>query len=73
MAKRTREQLVAAISREIRLSQVRTDAFDDAVSQALGLNRSDHRAVDVLEQDGPMTATRGGAATSATAGASSSR
>ena len=54
MSRRT--ELTAAISREIRRQQVRTDAFDDTVSIALGLNRSDHRCLDVLEQEGPLPA-----------------
>ena len=54
MSRRT--ELTAAISREIRRQQVRTDAFDDTVTAALGLNRSDHRCLDVLEQEGPLPA-----------------
>jgi len=54
MSRRT--ELTDAISREIRRQQVRTDAFDDTVAIALGLNRSDHRCLDVLEQEGPLPA-----------------
>lgn len=51
-----RIDLTEAISREIRRQQVRTDAFDDTVATALGLNRSDHRCIDVLDQEGPLPA-----------------
>ena len=51
-----RSELTDAITREIRRGQVRTDAFDDAISIALGINRSDHRTLDVLEQEGPLPA-----------------
>src|SRR5215510_3529160 len=51
-----RSELSHAISREIRRQQVRTDAFDDTVSIALGINRSDHRTIDVLDQEGPLAA-----------------
>ena len=51
-----RRELIDSITREIRRQQVRTDAFDDTVSIALGINRSDHRTLDVLEQEGPLPA-----------------
>jgi DNA-binding MarR family transcriptional regulator len=51
-----RIELTEAINREIRRQQVRTDAFDDTVAIALGLNRSDHRCIDVLDQEGPLPA-----------------
>ena len=54
MSRRT--ELKETITREIRRQQVRTDAFDDTVSIALGINRSDHRTLDVLEQEGPLPA-----------------
>jgi DNA-binding MarR family transcriptional regulator len=53
-----RSDLTRAIDREIRREQVRTDAFDDAVASALGLNRSDLRCIDVLDQEGPLPAGR---------------
>src|SRR5690349_13634301 len=53
-----RSELTDAITREIRRQQVRTDAFDDTISIALGINRSDHRTLDVLEQEGPLPAGR---------------
>src|SRR5579862_7727600 len=51
-----RSELEERISREIRRSQVRTDAYDDAVATALGLNRTDYRCIDALGIEGPLTA-----------------
>src|SRR2546425_10439383 len=51
-----RAELTEGITREIRRQQVRTDAFDDTISIALGINRSDPRTLDVLEQEGPLPA-----------------
>jgi DNA-binding MarR family transcriptional regulator len=51
-----RSDLEERINREIRRSQVRTDAYDDAVATALGLNRTDYRCVDALGIEGPLTA-----------------
>ena len=41
---------------EVRRSQSATDRFDTAVADALGLNRTDMRCIDVLQRSGPMTA-----------------
>lgn len=36
--------------------QLATDLFDDAVAAKLGLNRTDFRCLDILDQHAPMTA-----------------
>lgn len=51
-------ELAQAITIEVRRSQVRTDAYDDTVATALGLNRTDYRCLDALDVEGPMTAGR---------------
>ena len=51
------------------MAQVATDRFDQAVAEALGLNRTDMRCTDVLEQEGPVTAGRLAKATGLTSGA----
>jgi len=48
----SREELYAAILDEVRRGQVATDALDQAVADHLGLNRTDLRALDVLDQHG---------------------
>ncbi len=41
---------------EVRASQVATDAMDQAAADFLGINRTDYRALDVLDQKGRLTA-----------------
>ena len=53
-----RQQLVDRISLEVRRSQSRTDAYDEAVANALGLNRTDFRCLDILSTEGTITAGR---------------
>jgi DNA-binding MarR family transcriptional regulator len=50
-----REELIATISLEIRRSQNRADAYDEFVAEQVGLNRTDQRALDVLDQEGGAT------------------
>jgi DNA-binding MarR family transcriptional regulator len=49
--------------------QIALDVFDDAVANKLGLNRTDFRCVDILEQHQPMTAGALAQATRLTSGA----
>jgi DNA-binding MarR family transcriptional regulator len=58
-----------ALIDEVRRSQLATDRFDQAVADALGLNRTDMRCVDVLEREGPLTAGRLAEVTGLTTGA----
>jgi DNA-binding MarR family transcriptional regulator len=44
------------LSAEVRRSQAATHRFDRAVADAVGLNLTDMGCLDVLGQDGPMTA-----------------
>ena len=48
--------MLVEIGNLIRASQVSADKFDDVASEVLGINRTDHRALDVLERLGPITA-----------------
>jgi DNA-binding MarR family transcriptional regulator len=43
---------------EVRRSQTATDRFDQAVADALGINRTDMRCIDVVDREGPVTAGR---------------
>jgi DNA-binding MarR family transcriptional regulator len=54
---------------EVRRSQSATDRFDQAVADALGLNRTDMRCLDVLEREGSVTAGRLAEETGLTSGA----
>lgn len=42
----------------MRANQVASDLFDEAVAEYLGINRTDHRVLDVLDQHGPLSAGR---------------
>jgi DNA-binding MarR family transcriptional regulator len=54
---------------EVRRSHNATDRFDQAVADALGLNRTDMRCLDVIEREGPVPAGRLAEATGLTSGA----
>ena len=45
-----------ALGEEIRAGQRATDAVDDLAAELLGVNRTDSRCIDILEQHGRMTA-----------------
>jgi DNA-binding MarR family transcriptional regulator len=53
---RSRRELQHAISLEWRRAQNRTDAYDQAVADALQVNRTDLRCIDILDQEGPTPA-----------------
>jgi DNA-binding MarR family transcriptional regulator len=54
---------------EVRRSQSATERFDQAVADALGINRTDMRCLDVLSRAGAQTAGALAAATGLTSGA----
>jgi DNA-binding MarR family transcriptional regulator len=62
-------ELTERISLEVRRSQNRADAYDEAVADAPGINRTDMRCIDVLDQEGRMTAGRLASLTGLTTGA----
>ncbi len=66
---RDKRQAFGDLIDEVRRSQSATDRFDQAVAEALGLNRTDMRCVDVLQRAGPMTAGRLAEETGLSAGA----
>src|SRR5918996_4743315 len=51
-----RKALVAQATAEIRSYQTAVDRFDEVAVGLLGINRTDGRCLDILEQHGPMTA-----------------
>jgi DNA-binding MarR family transcriptional regulator len=51
-----RNELVAELRREVRAAQSAVAAVDHAVAERLGINATDHRCLDVLDQRGPLTA-----------------
>jgi DNA-binding MarR family transcriptional regulator len=64
-----RRELADALGHEVRANQRATDAVDDLVCQLLGINRTDGRCLDFLEQRGRMTAGRLASESGLTSGA----
>ena len=54
---------------EVRRSQAATDRYDQAVADAVGLNRTDMRCIDYLQREGSVTAGALAEATGLTSGA----
>jgi DNA-binding MarR family transcriptional regulator len=53
---RERLQLLEELAAAVRAGQRATDVVDDVVCQLLGINRSDARCLDILEERGRMSA-----------------
>jgi DNA-binding MarR family transcriptional regulator len=66
---RQKRRVFAELIDEVRRSQSATDRFDQAVADALGLNRTDMRCLDYLQREGPATAGALAEATGLTTGA----
>ncbi len=49
---REKRELFGELIDEVRRSQTATARFDQAVADALGLNRTDMRCLDALEREG---------------------
>jgi DNA-binding MarR family transcriptional regulator len=64
-----KRQLFEELVYEVRRSQVATDRYDDAVAEAIGLNRTDMRCLDVIQREGPVPAGRLAEETGLTTGA----
>ena len=64
-----KRELFEQLLGEIRASQNATDRYDQAVADALGLNRTDMRLIDLLDRAGRMTAGELAGATGLTTGA----
>ena len=58
MSKRSRDELIQEFIAAIRASQTATDMFDHSVADYVGLDRTAYRCLDILDQEGPMTAGR---------------
>jgi DNA-binding MarR family transcriptional regulator len=51
-----RQRLYEELGHEVRATQRATDMVDDLVCELLGINRTDARCVDILDQHGRMSA-----------------
>jgi DNA-binding MarR family transcriptional regulator len=64
-----KRELFEELVYEVRRSQAATDRYDEAVADAIGINRTDLRCLDVIQRDGPVPAGRLAADTGLTTGA----
>jgi DNA-binding MarR family transcriptional regulator len=51
-----REEIVAAFGNAVRAYETANDNFDQAVADHIGINRTDSRCIDLVDQAGGMTA-----------------
>lgn len=51
-----REHLYADLDNEVRANQRATDAVDELLAEIMGINRTDARCMDILDQHGIMSA-----------------
>jgi DNA-binding MarR family transcriptional regulator len=58
LSKRLRNELIQEFIAAVRASQTATEMLDAAVADYLGIDRSAYRCIDILDQEGPMTAGR---------------
>jgi DNA-binding MarR family transcriptional regulator len=49
-------ELIAELFSAVRANQLATDKMDDAAARGMGVNRTDTRALDIVERLGPVTA-----------------
>jgi DNA-binding MarR family transcriptional regulator len=58
MSKNSREELIASFVAAVRASQTANQMLDAAIADYLGIHGTDFRCLDILDQEGPMTAGR---------------
>jgi DNA-binding MarR family transcriptional regulator len=58
MSKKTKAELIVELLGAVRANQNATDQMDDAAARGFGVNRTDARCLDIVEQFGPITAGR---------------
>lgn len=56
MRRKTKAELIAELFAAVRENQLATDKMDDAAARGMGVNRTDARALDIVERLGPVTA-----------------
>ena len=69
MSGRSRGELLDELIGEVRRGQVATDMVDQAAADLMGVNRTDARCLDVLDQRGKLTAGQLAEASGLTTGA----
>jgi DNA-binding MarR family transcriptional regulator len=58
MSRETKQELIGQVIHLARAQQAANDAFDEVAYQKLGINRTDGRCLDIVENQGPMPAGR---------------
>ena len=58
MSRETKDQLADELIRTAREEEAANDAFDEVAAQKLGVNPTDLRCLNILENQGPITAGR---------------
>jgi DNA-binding MarR family transcriptional regulator len=58
MTRKTKQELIAELLAAVRANQNATDKMDDAAARGMGVNRTDARCLDAIDQFGPITAGR---------------
>ncbi len=66
---KAREALLAEVGEAARVYQRSVDAFDELAAKLMGVNRTDQRVMDLLEQHGRLTAGELAAGAALTTGA----
>jgi DNA-binding MarR family transcriptional regulator len=56
MRRKTKSELIGELFASVRANQLATDKMDDAAARGMGVNRTDSRALDIVERLGPVTA-----------------
>ena len=67
--RKTKSELIGELLAAVRANQNATDQMDDAAARGMGVNRTDARCLDTIEQFGPITAGRLAEAAGLTTGA----
>jgi DNA-binding MarR family transcriptional regulator len=67
--RKTKAELIGELLTAVRANQNATDQMDDAAARGMGVNRTDARCLDTIEQFGPITAGRLAEAAGLTTGA----
>ena len=56
MRRKTKTELIGELLGAVRANQLATDKMDDTAARGMGVNRTDARALDIVERLGPVTA-----------------
>jgi DNA-binding MarR family transcriptional regulator len=56
MRRKPKAELIGDLFAAVRTNQLATDKMDDTAARAMGVNRTDSRALDIIERLGPVTA-----------------